>query len=285
MNVNYTININSFKLSTASTVSIPIDIKYQIVDNDELIQNVFVNNAVKKSINCILDYDKAKFIPVDSTNKEVVYIVYKINLIDSSTGNYYSPNTSLLNLGYLDSDLGFNTNSFKNSFFFLQFYDSFNPQTKNFATESQMYNYIDPAIAIGTDGLLKSVSLIPAQYTASNPKIVTEGYYTCFNVYDDIQKYTNINTINSLYCSAHLFNAKTGKVINFMTTNQTPTIEDLPKKQYMKYDLKRVSKGFTYTIDTSFNNNSSPNVTFQNLSGTLSSYKQITIDLYEVRVS
>jgi hypothetical protein len=163
MIANFRININSFK-QTGTTINIPIDIKYQIVDNDEVTQKIFVDNAVQKSINCILDYDKAKFVPVDNSTQEleIVNITYKISLTDTTNQTYKTP-SYLSDLGLDAKDIENNSNSLKNSFFFLQFYDDINPQTRKFLTESQIYNFLYPATSLN-NGRLKSPNQIPLEY-------------------------------------------------------------------------------------------------------------------------
>lgn len=278
MIANFKINIKNFNL-TSSTVTIPVNVKYQFVDNDELIQRVFVDNEVKKSVNCILDYDKTKFTPFFG-QKEVVNIRYKINLLDK-TGNYKTP-SYLSDLLLNKNDLETSSNSFLNGFLFLQFYDDYNPQTRNFLTESQIYNFLYPDLAL-ENGLIKDPTQIPIEYIASNSKMINDGQYTAFYVYDDIDKYKKINSQNSLYCSAQLFNAKTGKVISLMTTKDKPKIDELPLKQFMKFNLIKNNNGFTYTIDNSFNNIEIVPTSDDILN--TKDFKDIIINLYETRVN
>lgn len=283
MNANFKLNINNFKLS-AQTISIPVSIKYQLVDNEELIQREFVDKEVKKAVNCILDYDKTKFTPIDNSAQklEIVNITYNIFLIDKLNPQSYKIPTYLEDLGLNNDDILLDNNSFKNSFLFLQFYDDYNPQTRNFLTESQIYNFLYPSLAIN-NGKIKDVNAIPLKYISSNPKLIEEGFYTAFSVYDYIDKYESNNPTNSIYCLASLFNAKTGKIINLMTTNQAPTIDQLPKKQFMKFDLKRSNNRFVYTIDTSFNNNVTLLTNTDPVLGP-KGYKDMEINLYETKV-
>jgi hypothetical protein len=291
MIVNHKININSFSNTTTNpknaTINIPIDLKYQIVDNDELIQKVFVDVECKKAINCILDYDKTKFIPFETltpsnTDIEIVRIKFKINLLNSSGTGYISP-TNLSDLGITLEDISTSSNSFINGFLYFQFYDEYRSQIRNFLTESQIYNYLDVNTAI-QNGVLKSPTAIPLEYISSNSKIVNEGIFTGFYVYDDIDSYPTVNAVKTLYCSAHIFNAKTGKIIDFMTTSTPPSIDKLPEKQFMKYNLKRLKNKFIYTVDQTFSSNVSFQVTSAGPSLTTRGFKDMTIDLYEIKV-
>jgi len=57
--------------TTASTISIPFSMDYQLVDQAELIQRDFVKIETEAAINPILDYDRARFLPLDLNNKQI----------------------------------------------------------------------------------------------------------------------------------------------------------------------------------------------------------------------
>ena len=50
-------------VTSATTINVPIRLDFTPVDNSEMIEDKFVNDEVKKSINPITDYKKVRFKP------------------------------------------------------------------------------------------------------------------------------------------------------------------------------------------------------------------------------
>lgn len=72
----YEINITTISTaSTATTINIPINLEYQIVDQSELIDRVFVTTEVAKSINPIFDYEKIRIIPTSTSTSNILNAV------------------------------------------------------------------------------------------------------------------------------------------------------------------------------------------------------------------
>jgi hypothetical protein len=276
MFVNYKINTKDYNGVSGTTINIPINIKYQIVDTNETVQRVFVDEEVKKSINCILDYEKTRFKPLDMSDNVINEITYNINVL-SKNGTYIKP-TYYKDVQIDDLDLKFLKNSLKNSFLLLQFYDNTNPLIQNFVTEIQIYNNLYPENYYPysnppkpTDGQVKPANEVQLKYLISNPEIFSNGFFSGFYLYDYIDSYMD-DKPKSLYMKASFFNAKTGRVINLMTSTDKLPINQLFDKLYTKYDLSKNDNGYFYKIDNNFSNNIIYNGTS----------KKIIIDLYEI---
>ena len=83
---NYKININTLKSgTTATTINIPINMEYQLVDQAELIDRVFVEIETEKAINEIIDYEKIRFVPINSLNNQINSITYTVDLLGLTT--------------------------------------------------------------------------------------------------------------------------------------------------------------------------------------------------------
>ena len=118
----YQINISTLATgTTATTINIPINMSYQMVDQSELVDRVFVQTEVEKSINPILDYEKVRFLPLDLSDNHVDKITYSLNI--SGATNYGA-------IGFVDDDVKFVKNNFKETFLNLAFYDTENPLTQ-----------------------------------------------------------------------------------------------------------------------------------------------------------
>jgi hypothetical protein len=118
------------------SINIPINLEYQIVDNGELIERLFVDTETKKSVNKILDYEKFRFSPVDKSNKKINDITFNFNFL---VGNNTIPQpTYFSDLTYEDLDIKFLKSNFTESYALLSFYDTDNNMTQNLINEIQI---------------------------------------------------------------------------------------------------------------------------------------------------
>ena len=63
---NYKINISTISTgTTATTINIPINMEYQMIDQSELVERVFVDVETEKAINPIIDYERVRYLPLD----------------------------------------------------------------------------------------------------------------------------------------------------------------------------------------------------------------------------
>lgn len=277
--------INPFTLlsgTTATTINIPINLEFQIVDNAELVERVFVDVETQKAINPILDYDKVRFIPVDDSGNHVVNVSYNLYFLNGSNvlqiPSYYST------IGFDDADIRFERNNFTQSFINLGFYDSDNALTQNLMSEIDIYSMLTkddfypkgiakPNIA----GQSEPASQIPVKLTVSNPLLVKKAFYEGYHIYDYKDDIT-IGFPKFLYMKAAYFNAKTGSITNMMTEPTALTIDNLVNKLYTRYKLYRDTSGFFYQVDDTY----SSNVTYTVNAGNPNN-SDVTIKLYQIQ--
>jgi hypothetical protein len=269
MFVNYKINAHTLSgATTATTINIPINIDYQIVDNSELIETKFVDIEVQKAVNPILDYYKVR---------------YNVSFLD---GNFIQNPTYYSTIGFNDQDIKFERSNFKESFLSLQFFDTDNALTQTLMSEIDIYSNLSQDSyyssgtprTVGIAGQVKPASQIPVRFTLSNPVLVKRGFYEGYHIYsykDDIA----IGAPKYLYMKATYFNAKSGKSTNLCSIGSPLTIDSLVNKLYTKYVLIRTSTGFYYQLDNTYSSNIvyTTNATNQN-------NKDVTINLYQIQV-
>ena len=101
----YQINLSTLATgTTATTINLPITMEYQLVDQSELIDRVFVDVEVEKAINPIIDYEKVRFLPLNLSGNGLETIIYTLDL--SGATNYGA-------IGFSDDDIKFNKENFK----------------------------------------------------------------------------------------------------------------------------------------------------------------------------
>lgn len=278
--------INSSTLlsaTTATTINIPINIDYQIVDNSDLIERQFVDVEVQKAVNPILDYDKVRYIPVDQNMRNIGNVIYNLSFLVNGMPNnptYYS------GLGFNDQDIKFERSNFTQSFLSLQFYDTDNALTQTLMSELDIYSHLNPDSfysqgtprSTGIPGQVKPAAQIPVRLVLSNPLLVKKGFYEGYHIYsykDDIE----IGVPKNLYMRAVYFNAKTGKSVNMTTVSTPQTIDNLVNKLYTKYVLIRTSTGFYYQLDNTYSGNIGYTANASNQNN-----QDVTINLFEIQV-
>ena len=274
----YQINLSTLSsATTATTINIPINLEYQIVDQSEIIERVFVDIEVEKTINPIVDYEKTRFKPINSNNKVVNKITYELDL---------SGKTTYGSIGFTDDDIKFETERFKQTFLNLSFYDSDIPLTQNllsFITLNPSLAKSDLSQSQSTTsnlvlGQTKPASEIKLTFICENPIINLRGKSNGYYLYDFKDELIMNGAPKSLYMKATFKNAKTGKVTNLMVNDKALPIEDLIKKLYTRYILTKTDKGFFYKIDTTYNTTlPTPN----NVTEVLNT-DNITVKLYQI---
>ncbi len=282
MLASYKINISTFlSATTATTVDIPIQMEYQIVDNAELVERLFVDEQTQKAVNPILDYDKVRYIPFHQAS-EIVNVRYELAFLnandDLALPTYYST------IGFEDIDIRARKNSFKESYLYLGFYDSDNAMTQTLISEISIYSQLtkDDFYPAGTPrpnvaGQAKPASQIPLRLVLSNPQLIVGGNYEGYHIYgykDDI----TIDIPKYLYMRATYFNGKTGKHINLTTIPSADWIDGLVNKLHTRYKLYRTTTGFYYELDTQYSNN----VTYTVNAGYPNS-SDLSVKLYEIQ--
>lgn len=262
MFAKYTINANTFLSgTTASTINIPVNINYQQVDPSELVETEFVAVEVSNAINPILDYEKARYIPTNTSGTLVTNVTY--NLFFLTNGVYSNP-THYSDIGFTNDDLKFENNFFTESYVQLNFYDSDNPLTQNLITQIQIFSmltqddlyaqnsFLNGAYIIA--GQAKPANAVPVRFVLSNPLLVKKAFYEGYHLYD-YKDDVSIGTPKYLYMRATYFNSKTGSVKNLMTKPIPTTIDNLVGNLHVKYKLYRDLNSFYYLVDDAYSTN------------------------------
>lgn len=256
----------------------PISNQPSLAGQSELIKSKFVNVEVKNSINEIVNYESAQFKPINRSGIDLENITYIINLYDNNL-NYYSQ-TKWSDAEFRADDIINQKNSFTKSFVRLDFFDT----DENSKQRLLFFVTLYPKINIS--GLVDP-SQEPMYFklgnTLVNPEQNGEGFFLYYfkdEILPTVGKY--------VYMRATFYNAKNGRAINFMSTNQALSIEDLIKPSYgqgsvnkeynlyTKYGLLREENGYKYLIDDILYSN--------NVSYTNTNSKEIVVNLNQIKV-
>lgn len=242
----YQINLSTIATgSTATTINIPVNLEFQIVDQGELIERVFVETEVEKAINPILDYERVRFLPTNLSGVHLDEITYSLNL---------SGATDYAGIGFTDDDIRFERNNYKFTFLNLAFYDTDNPLNQRLITDMTLFSHLTPSdlypsgSTLGTPGQPLPANQIPLTFVVSNPILNPRGFAEGYYLYD-YKDELKIGEFKYLYMRASFKNAKTGKNINLMNQLAADTIDNLVHKLYTRYKLIRTSTGFYYELD------------------------------------
>jgi hypothetical protein len=277
--------------SSATTINVPIDLTPQMVDQSEIVNREFVSVEVDNAINPTLDYEKVRFLPAKvnpnatattvSNTSVMQQVIYKISLLDSTTGTYFSNNlngTTYADAGFSDDDLRYRKNKLTKSFLQLSFYDS------DILTDQRLVGSmaINPNITladINPNSQLYPVADKLLEFRLRNPLTDDEAFGEGFFVYyfkDEV----DINLPEFLYMRATFNNAKTGVATGLMVDDNVPAIDELVGQLHTRYVLHRTVTGYYYAIDDEFG--VTPNNVYYNPPFPAPS---VTINLYEVNVS
>ena len=280
----YQINVSTLPSgTTATTINIPIMMEYQLVDQAELIERVFVDTEVEKAINPILDYDRVRFVPTSNSGQKITMINYVLQLLDANsnyTGNYGG-------IGFEYDDVKFRKNSFFNSFVRLSFFDSDDPYSQNLVAFTTLFCNLKPTDLEPTSssvtilGLPKPINQIPINFLLEDPLINRKGFAEGFHLYY-YKDSLNIGDSKYLYMRASFMNAKSGKQKNLMVKNTPQKIEDLVHEVYTRYKITRTTTGYYYEIDDTYRVD--PATSMNNVSySTVVGGNEVTVNLYEIK--
>lgn len=253
----YTLNINNFNTgATEQFISVPISTQFQIVDNAELIDRVFVQTEAQNAVNKILDYDRVRYMPLTPSDNLVSSITYDLSLLDAN--NQYTTNYG--GIGFQYDDVKFRKNSFTKSFLRLNFYDSDDPMVQNLVGVTTLFSKLRTIdLETGSNGMVagipKPINDIPINFSLSNPIINKRGFAEGFHVYY-YRDALNIGDSKYLYIKASFNNAKTGKSVNLMVKNSAQTIDNLVHELYTRIIITRTTTGYYYKFDDTYQGNS-----------------------------
>jgi len=265
--------VNKYRFSLGSTdkyLNIPIEIKVDMLGRDDLI-NEYEENVIEEIINPIEDFEVTRFAHKDWDNDNQIgtSIEYQFYFFDRSVdvdstnslnetlwvNDYvFTDNPNFSGECFSDSEIYYNANSFKKSFFKLDLYDSLNTETQ------QLYLSIVIPTQQGKTRLSNTsspLSIAPANVNIKIPDFVLdfigdkEGY---FIYWLKNPSYLNIETF---YMSAKFFNGKTGQFIRMMNTPQSNLSQkftfDKSNKFYYKVELD--GENYVYEIKDINTNN------------------------------
>jgi len=221
------------------------------------------NQVIEEVLNPINDFEITKFahkeysdnnILKTAINYEFYFFDYLIDLTASTITNW---NTDYENASFTDSEIYYFANSFKGSFFKLDFYD-------NNISETQT---ILLSVIIPTQQGLKETGTIgpplnQTQVEVKKPKFVLdysgadkEGFYIYW------LKDRGYIDINEFYVSAKFFNAKKGQFVRLLNTPQSSFVGnnrfniDKTEYFYYKYELNYSTNQYeVYTYDNNIGN-------------------------------
>lgn len=276
----YQINLSTLATgTTATTINIPVNIDFQLVDQAELIQRVFVDVEVEKAINPILDYEKVRFLPLELSGAHMDRIIYEVDL--SGATNYGA-------IGFTDDDIRFEKNSFKETFLNLSFFDTDNPLNQRLITNITLFSEIKQSDlwgigSAGMPGQPKPASQIPLTFIVENPILFPMGVSEGYHIYD-YKDELNIGDFKYLYMRASFKNAKTGSATNLMAVNTGTTIDNLVHLLYTRYKLIRNTTGYYYEIDNTYQGligMTGPN----NVTYTFGPVNEANIKLYKIKAT
>jgi hypothetical protein len=278
----YTLNINNFNTGTTEQYisGISLSTQFQIVDNDELINRVFVDTEVENAINEILDYDRVRYMPLLPSNDLVSSITYDLSLLNNN--NQYTTNYG--GIGFQYDDVKFRKNSFNNSFLRLSFYDSDDAMVQNLVGFTTLYSRLRTIDLVtggfgNVAGLPKPINDIPINFTLENPIINRRGFAEGFHIYY-YKDALNIGESKSLYMKASFNNAKTGKSVNLMVKNTPQLVNKLINELYVKIIISRTTTGYYYKFDETYQGNQTiPPVLTNNITFVGTS---VNVKLYQV---
>ena len=254
---------------TSSYINIPISMNFSNMGQSDLIERDFINVELEKAINPIIDNEQIRFKPKYS-DENINSLTYLLFLNDGTV-------STLDELGYNYDDVQFNLNSFKKSFLRLYFYDTEITTNQLLLFKIDLFPEIYEEDKIPTSnnnvGQVKPLNQINAKLQSFNGNKFLDRSNDGFNIFyfkNEIPK----NTLLNIYMRAEFFNAKTGEVINLITTNDTLDVTDINTNLFTKYSLISNSNGFIYEID-----DTQPNVNFNQTE------KNYNINLYKIKVN
>jgi hypothetical protein len=285
MSVNkYTVNFSQLNSATGATINLPINLGYQLVDQDEIVQTKFVDVEIEKNVNDILDYDKVKLIPVVNIDNSIFFIdniTYRLHFLNNL--NQFNPSSYFGEIGFDNFDIKFRKKGFTQSFLRLNFYDSDSTATQRLLSYVTLFTKIYPTDystgSIPPWGTISSVNDLKVQFILGNSIINRsmngEGFFL-YHYKDEVL----VDAPKELFMRAEFSNAKNGKTTGLMSTNSTTTTIDnlvvttqntnLTNNIFTKYILKKENGQYFYEIDTNYSTN---------VEKTINNY---TIDLYQI---
>lgn len=274
--------VNKYKIirplndDSSININLPTSQLPGLAGQTEIIENEFVDVEVKKSINDIIDYEKAKFLPIDKDDKLIDDVTYIVNLYDSNE-NYYTP-TRWSDAKFVLEDIQNLKNSFTKTFLRLDFYDNDSNTNQNLLFFITLF----PKILIGD--IEQDPNNINLEFklgdSLKNRGKNGEGFFLYY-FKDEV-----LPTVSKeIYMRASFLNAKTGEAHNLMSTDVELPINELIEpgkgRLYTKYILTREVDGYRYYIDKDYSSNVGHIPPF---SVNSNNQREVQVQLYRIKV-
>ena len=207
MNVSKQILFSGF---TNNRINIPINLDWEYLDVDSEIKE-YENSILNELITTDKDFEVNRFFHADYDNKsEINYEFYFYE--GASLSNASNWKIDYRAEGFTTQEVYYYANSFRNSFFKLDFYDS--------PIESQQENYIT-VILPTQQGLRIATKMQNTDVQIRKPQFILDyvGDKEGFFIY--WLKKRNFLDISTFYMTAKFFDGKTGQFVRMMNRPQS----------------------------------------------------------------
>ena len=245
------VNNNYFRFNVSGNdryLNIPVEINFDNTGREDGIKD-FERDVLKDLINGIDDFETTKFANAPyQTSPNDTDVNYQFNFFDTTNNINTATSTAWSDtyndVGFLDNEIYYFNNSFKNSFFKLDFYD-----TKTTENQRAFFTVILPT----QQGLKTNGFIGPTQVQINKPSFKLdyigadkEGFFIYW------LKGTDYININEFYMTAKFFNGKTGQFIRLMNEPQSifngNDKFNFNKSQYFYYKLVLNYGSYEYEI-------------------------------------
>jgi len=237
-------------------LNIPIEITFDMEGREQAVEQ-FEKNAVQQIINGVEDFEIARFAhaPWDN-NPNKTEISYIFNFFDFSQPTSFVSNPPSINdwlddyenASFTDSEIYYFSNSFKASFFKLDFYDN-----KNDETQKILFSVILPTQQGLKEPGTIGPALNPTSVLVKKPKYVLdytgqdkEGFFFYWLRNESYIQQTEF------YMSCKFFNAKKGQFIRMVNEPQSsftgPTKFNFNKQEFFYYKVVMDYGSYEYKV-------------------------------------
>ena len=264
--------MNKFRLTVSDAdrfINIPLNIDFDNVGRDDLIDE-FEEEVIEKVINPVEDFETTRFsnkiwLNLNGEQKtsltEEFYFFDRLYNIASTSVNInnwvadynYVNNAVFANFSgitFNDKELYYNANSFNNSFFKLDFYD-----TPNSETQRLLLTIVIPTqqgrLRIADVGTLLVPQIVEVRRPIFDLDFVgdKEGYFIYW------LKETGYINVSEFYMSAKFFNAKIGQFVRMLNRPQallTPSKFNFPNDEFYYYKVVMDYNTYEYEVFNTF---------------------------------
>ncbi len=234
--------------NTGKTINLPIEIKWDFDGKDDSIE-LYEEEVIEGIVGTPKDFEVLRFAHDEYMGKNPIRLETKITyefhfytgsptFVSATTSNDIVKWPSSYLPMFNSNEVYFNSRSFSNSFFKLDFYDTDNP-----LTQTNYFTVIIPT----QQGSFESAEISPNLpiVNIKTPKFILdyvgnkEGFFFYWLANRD---FLNINTF---YMSAKFFNAKTGVFIPMINESQATLIN--------KFNFTNPGQYFYYKVDLDYN--------------------------------